>query len=125
MSASQRVGAGLIVGALLAAGWGCGVKPSVTTTDDEATVTGSVTIKGKKATAGSVSFNPSNYKRQVAARTASIAKDGTYSIKTLVGENQIKVSSPGLGRSRELSDVDLYFDVKAGPNTYDIVLPPG
>ena len=124
MSCLRRVGFGLFAGALLVAVWGCDGKPSVSTTDEEATVTGSVTIMGKKATTGTVTFNPSNYKRQVPARSAPIEKDGTYSIKTLVGQNQIRVSAPGLGRSRELGDMDYYYEVKAGPNTHEIVLPP-
>lgn len=120
----HRFGVGLLAAALLVTGWGCDGKPSVTTTDEEATVTGSVTIQGKKATAGTVTFNPSNYQRQVPARTVSIGNDGTYSIKTLLGQNQVRVSSPGLGSNRELSDLDFSYEVKAGPNVYDIILPP-
>ncbi len=124
MSPLQRVGVGLLAGALLVVLGGCSGKPSVSTATEEATVTGSVTIQGKKATAGSVTFNPSNYKRQVPARTVPIEKDGTYSIKTLVGQNQVRVSSPALGRNRELGDMDYTYEVKEGANTHDIVLPP-
>lgn len=108
--------AGLVIG------WGCGEgKPSVDTSTAEATVKGTVTLNGKPATQGEVVFDPANYQRKDAApRSAPIESDGSYSVTTLTGTNQVNVNSP------ELTDSDvaaLEFDVQSGDNTFDIVLP--
>jgi hypothetical protein len=111
---------------LLASCWGCGSgAPAVSTSDEEGTVKGTVTFKGKPVTEGTVSFDPSNVKRRDAApRSAPIAKDGTYSVKTLVGDNRVRASFPGLEADRQSSEVELIYYVKPGENTYDLVLPP-
>jgi hypothetical protein len=98
--------------------------PPVSTSTEEGTVTGTVTIRGKKVSKGQVVFDPSNYQRQAPARTVEIQKDGTYSVTTLVGQNSVQVVSPVLNRDRELSDFSLFFEVQPGANTYNIVLPP-
>lgn len=111
---------------LLASCWGCGSgAPAVSTSDEEGTVKGTVTFKGKPVTEGTVSFDPSNVKRRDAApRSAPITKDGTYSVKTLVGDNRVRASFPGLEADRQSSEVELIYDVKPGESTYDLVLPP-
>jgi len=116
---------GLSSAALLIIGSGCGSgAPPVETSTAEAAVNGTVTFKGKPVTKGTVTFDPSNYQRQVASRSAPIGNDGRYTITTLVGENRVSVSSPQIVRSREMDDIDLYFNVQPESNTYDIVLPP-
>src|SRR4051794_33165492 len=84
--------------------WGCGdAKPSVNSSMTEATVKGTITIRGKPANGGTISFDPSNYKRKSEpARTASIGKDGSYTIKTLVGLNQVTFSGSEFARERAL-----------------------
>jgi hypothetical protein len=112
--------------ALVVIGWGCSDgKPSVSSSKTEATVKGTVTIKGKPVTKGTVVFDPSNYQRtNEAARKAEISKDGTYTITTLVGENNIKVTGPDAEKAGAAYD-SFSLDVKAGENTFDISLPKG
>lgn len=65
---------------------GCGDgKPWVDTSMTEATVSGTVAVKGIPATGGKILFNPSNAKRIVPTRIADIGPDGSYTIKTLTG----------------------------------------
>jgi hypothetical protein len=110
----------LIVLALIGAG--CDGRPYVDTSTTEVTVTGTVLVKGKPATGGEIRFDPSNVDRPVGPRTAPIGKDGTYTIKTFSGGNQIgfagalAVENPGLFRYRE------YFEVKKGENRKDFDL---
>lgn len=120
----RSVAASTSVLCLLLTAPGCSEKPAVTTSTTEAEVAGSVTVKGKVVTSGKVIFDPSNYQRNVPARTAEIQKDGTYKITTLLGQNQIRIESPAVQADRELNDSSLFYDVKASGNQYDIVLPP-
>jgi hypothetical protein len=116
--------AGSFITALLVVGWGCGDgKPSVSSSSEEATVKGTVTIFGKPATGGEVQFDPSNYRRkQAPMRSTKINKDGTYSIQTLVGENTIKVLGPEAEKAKS-SYTSFDLDVKSGEQTFPIVLP--
>jgi hypothetical protein len=115
---------GLVGPALLyLAGLGCDSRPAVDTSTTEATVKGTVTVKGKPATKGKVVFDPSNYKRKnEAIRTADIGPGGTYEIKTLVGTNSVKVDSPEAAKAASLYDTYTY-DVPSGTSTFDIVIP--
>jgi hypothetical protein len=99
---------------------GCGDgKPSVDTSLNEATVTGVVSVKGKPATGGKINFNPSNSGRIVPTRSADIGPDGSYTITTYTGDNQVTFSgevaikNPGIGLMRE------YAIVKPGENKID------
>ena len=56
----------------------------------EVTVTGVVTVKGKPASGGQITFNPSNRDRKVPAFAAPIGQDGSYTIKTYTGENEVR-----------------------------------
>src|SRR5947209_1699427 len=83
-------GLALLAAGLVAVG-GCG-HSATTSSTAEGTVTGTVTVRGKRATEGTVTFDPSNAQRKmVPARTAPIGKDGTYTITTLVGGNHVEV----------------------------------
>jgi hypothetical protein len=114
----------MTVSALSLACCGCGGPPSVSTSSDEAKISGSVTVFGKKATSGQVIIDPSNYKRPDAApRVAKINADGTYETQTLVGDNFLRVEHPSLAKSREDMPT-LQVNVANGGTKYDIVLPP-
>ena len=52
-------------------------------------MSGTVTVKGTPATGGRILFNPSNSGRIVPTRTADIGPDGSYTIKTLTGDNRV------------------------------------
>ena len=68
--------------------------PSVSSSTEEVTVRGTVTIGGKPAASGEVVFDPSNVHRKFAGpNSAPIGPDGSYSVKTLAGENKISVWS--------------------------------
>jgi len=91
-------------------------RPSVSSSTTEATVSGTVKVRNKLATKGTIRFDPSNYIRKMEkAREAPVGKDGTYSIKTLVGENVVIYS--GMPYDRSL------FEVKEGENTYNVEVP--
>lgn len=114
---------GLVGATLLVVGLGCETRPAVESSTTEAKVKGTVTIKGKTASKGTVQFDPANYMRKdVVARETKINPDGTYEITTLVGLNTIKVLGPeaekaGVGYST------IEYDVQAGEQTLDIRLP--
>src|SRR5262249_20629047 len=83
-----------------------------------------VIINGKPATKGTVTFDPSNYKRKDAAlRTTPLKNDGTYEIKTLVGLNTVKVTGPA-AEAAGTAYVNMQYDVPAEGGTYNIELPP-
>jgi hypothetical protein len=106
-------------------GWGCDGRPAVSSSTTEATVKGTVTVKGKPATKGTVEFDPANYQRKDAqARSAPINPDGTYTIETLVGGNTVRVRGPEAEKAGALYETT-DFDVKEGENTLDIKVPKG
>ena len=113
--------------AALFVGWGCGGgggAPPVTSSMEEATVKGTVTVKGKPLTKGEISFDPSNINRQVGPRTAPIGPDGSYTIKTLTGKNSVTVAGPTIARDPDLAMNQTTVDVKSGENRVPIELSP-
>ncbi|MEO6808940.1 MAG: hypothetical protein ABI353_07490 [Isosphaeraceae bacterium] len=106
--------------------WGCsggGSTPSVSSSSAETAVKGTVTINGKPATGGEVLFDPANINRKDApAQKMPIGEDGTFSGKSLVGENSVTVSGPEIGEGA-LSMNRKVVDLKAGENSVDITLP--
>jgi hypothetical protein len=109
----------------LASGSGCDQRAPVSTSRTEAVVEGKVIIRGKTVSTGDIVFDPANYLRKdVAARRASVGKDGTYKITTLLGANSVRYEGPGVAGSRELEGTSLTYDVKDGTNQFDVVLPP-
>src|SRR5690606_22925014 len=100
----------LLLGALapfVASGCGQG-PPPVSASKTEATVRGKVVVRGKAATKGQVVFDPSNIRRKDAvARTAELNPDGTYSITTLIGENDVRYEGPAIAGDRELDGISL------------------
>ena len=126
MNSMHRSLAALMVGGLLAIS-GCegGSPPSVTSATTEATVKGKVTLGGKPASGGEVVFDPSNYQRKMeSARTAKIGADGTYTIKTLVGQNSIRLGGDAIQKQMPMATRRSWdLDVKGGDNTFDIDVP--
>jgi hypothetical protein len=115
--------AAIVPSIALVVGWGCDSRPSVSSSTTEATVKGTVTIKGKPPKKGEIVFDPANYQRKdVAARTAKIKEDGTYTITTLVGGNSVRVAGPEAERAGS-TYTSIDFDVQPGENTLDISLP--
>ncbi len=112
------------VALMLASGCGGGA-PAVTSAKTEATVKGTVMVKGKLAKSGSVVFDAANAERRdVGPISAPIGPDGTYSVKTLVGPNRVLVSGNELIKmAPEIQTERLEFDVKGGENTYNIDVP--
>src|SRR5690348_11532773 len=114
------VGMGVITVAAMGVLPGCESPPAVDTSHIEATVKGVVKINGAPATEGDISFDPSNYKRKdVGARSAPIGPDGTYTIKTLTGENQVRLGG-SLATKKPIAARTVHtVDVKEGENTFD------
>jgi hypothetical protein len=99
---------------------GCGGPPPVDTSNVEANVKGVVKIDGAPATEGDIIFDAANYKRkEVAARSAPIGADGSYTIKTLTGENQVRLGGALVHKKGILGRVTRALDVKPGENTFD------
>jgi hypothetical protein len=125
MRGLQQRCAPIIASATLTLAWvGCdssGVSSSTT----EATVSGVVTVIGKPATGGQISFNPANVARKDApTRSAEIGKDGRYTLRTLVGRNAVILFMPQVGRSADLLRARKTIEVNTGENTCDIDVPP-
>src|SRR5262245_46326446 len=95
MRYARRTAAGLAAAATLWLAGGCGEGPpagSVDSSKTEATVKGVVKVNGTPATEGELIFDPSNiYRKDAQPRTAPIGQDGSYTVKTLTGENAVRL----------------------------------
>lgn len=131
----RRIAVHILVFALLVPISGCGWStgaPYVEGSQDEATVKGTVKIKGKAAPGGILHFNASNSKRMVPTRDAEVQPDGSYTLKAYVGQNIVTLSPPRKNRhdikNRDyfgLEYADEYIEVKAGEeNQFDLNLNP-
>ncbi len=113
---------------LLSAVAGCGGWRAVdSSTTQEATVHGKVTLDGKPVTQGQVVFNPANARRKlVPLRSAPIGPDGTFTVTTLTGSNSVMVNPKREGSGKpKLGAVParmIPLDVKPGDNTFNIEL---
>jgi hypothetical protein len=115
--------AGLLASTLLVAACGCGSgAPPVESSTREATVKGTIKVRGKLVGGGNIIFQPSNPSRVVASRKAPIGKDGSYSVTTMVGQNNVIIESPEVMRAGLTTEM-IQFDVKDGENVKDIELP--
>jgi hypothetical protein len=113
---------GLILpGVVLIAGCGDG-KPSMDTSLTEATVSGVVSVKGVPATGGAILFNPSNAGRIVPTRSAPIGPDGTYTIKTLTGTNQVSFEGEVAKKNVGVGLIKDFAEVTSGENKKDFDL---
>jgi hypothetical protein len=112
-----------VIASLILASGCADSRPSVDSSLTEARVTGIVKLKGKPAAGGgTIVFNPSNVERKVAATTASINLDGTYSLKSYSGGNEVKFSGPFMKDERALALATRYCELKAGDNVVDFDL---
>jgi hypothetical protein len=102
----------------LLASLGCGDShPPVDSSLTEATVKGVVKIQGKSAQGGGeIRFNPSNVERKVATKTAKIEEDGSYTLTTYTGLNEVKFSGPFLKDHPQLALASRYSEIKVGEN---------
>jgi hypothetical protein len=96
---------------------------------EEGTVKGIVRVRGKPVTNGQITFRASNINRRNApAKNAPIGTDGSYTVKTLVGENSVVVVCKELFTRKNQMLMDLedgqLVKIQAGENTLDIDLPP-
>jgi hypothetical protein len=100
---------------------GCGGSPpSVDSSDTEATVKGVVKINGTPAKGGELAFNPANYRRKDAReRIAKIGDDGTYTVTTLTGENQVRLVGSAADKGGALQYQNRAVNVQPGDNTAD------
>lgn len=87
---------------------------------EEVTVKGKVILDRKPLTEGTVFFTPHDIGNT--PREASIAKDGTYTVKTLSGFNTIKVDGPAVKKNPKLADYLFSFEVQPGENSFDLVM---
>ena len=117
----MRINLVLFAAALAASGCGDG-KPWVDTSLNEATVSGVVSVRGKPADGGTILFNASNSGRIVAARTAKIGPDGSYTVKTYTGINQVSFDGDVTAKNRGVGLVKEAVDVAPGENKADFDL---
>ncbi len=123
LSSSRRIAAFVAAVTLAIAAAGCGDgKPWVDTSLNEATVSGIVSVKGKPADGGTILFNASNSGRIVPARTAKIGPDGSYTVKTYTGVNQVSFDGEVTAKNRGVGLLKEAVDVAPGENKADFDL---
>jgi len=110
MNRSLGKKAGVLAVTTLLIAWGCGGPggpPPITGSTEEFEVKGTATLQGKPAGPGKLTFNPANIiRRNVLARTAEVAKDGTFTVKTMEGPNLVTaVGIKGAPRNTLVIDV--------------------
>ena len=124
MRSNRRQWASVAASAIAVAAWAGCDSPGISSSMTEATVSGVVTVIGKPATGGQISFNPANAARKDApSTTAEIGKDGHYTAKTLVGRNMVILLMPQLGRTADVLGARKAIEVNPGENTCDIDVP--
>jgi len=100
--------------------------PPVSGSLEEATVKGTVRVDGKLVKNGTVGFEVANIRRpNEGMRQAPISKDGTYEIKTLVGENYVELNCREMltRKMRQYSGERINLIVKSGENQVDLEMP--
>jgi hypothetical protein len=99
---------------------GCDGQPAVDSSTTEATVKGVVKVGNALAKEGEIIFNPANSERKdVEPRRAPIGKDGTYTIKTLTGGNEVRLGGTLAHKNQVLSQETRSINVHEGENTFD------
>jgi hypothetical protein len=127
---SGALAARLGLAALLAVLAGCSAAPDRESSLEEATVTGTVKVRGKLLDGGELNFNAVNPNRRVDMRKAAIGKDGTFTAKAYVGLNTVTVTPPkpkNKQQGKEFFGVNYEeksVTVKAGQNTADLEFLP-
>jgi hypothetical protein len=127
---TRRFAAGslaLVLALALSGGCGDNVSSTVSGSMEEATVKGTVRVRGKPVNNGMITFRTSNINRPNAPlKEAKINKDGTYTITTLVGGNMVEVTCKEVlsARNRDLIENERMVQVQPGENTIDVDIPP-
>jgi hypothetical protein len=104
---------------------GCGDgTPPVSSSSTEVTVHGSVKYKGLPVKKGTIQFNPANIRRRDAkAVGAPIGADGSYTVKTLEGENTVTFVLPQLSKKDfGVASASFVYDAPSGESSYDVEL---
>jgi hypothetical protein len=118
----RRIVGTLITAAVISLSGCGGGAPREDSSTEEATVSGKVSFKGKPLTTGDVTFSAGNVSRPSPPRKSPISKEGTYSVKTLVGVNNVEVFSATIQKAGP--DMPPFsYTVKSGDQTLDIDLP--
>jgi len=113
---------GTLTVAWLVALWGCrGGMPDASSSMAEATVKGTVKVRGKPVTKGTLIFDPANINRPEAkSRETTIKQDGTYEIKAIVGGNSVRLAGPMLAKEPTLEYQSQPADIQSGENTINL-----
>lgn len=108
-----------VAGLAVVGGWGCGGgMPNASSSTAEASVKGTVKVRGKPATKGTLVFDPANINRpDVGSREAPIQPDGSYEIKAVVGGNSVRITGPLIAKEPSLEYQSRPVEVQAGENT--------
>jgi hypothetical protein len=97
---------------------------------EEATVTGTVKVRGKLLSGGELNFSAVNPNRKVQMRKATIGKDGTYTAKAYIGANLVTVTPPKPKDKKEGKEFfgvgyeERSVTVKSGENQADLEFLP-
>jgi hypothetical protein len=130
MTQSRRIAARVALAAFLTAFFGCSAEPDRESSTEDATVTGTVKVRGKLLQGGELNFNAVNPNRKVYVRKAAIGKDGSYTAKAYIGLNIVTVFPP---KPRNKAEGKEFFGinyeeksvtVKSGENTADLEFLP-
>ena len=109
---------------------GCSASPDRESSLDDATVTGTVKVRGKLLEGGELHFHAVNPNRRVDRRNAAIGKDGTFTVKTYIGRNLVTVTPPKPRNKKEGQDFfgvnseELSVDVKPDENSASLEFLP-
>jgi hypothetical protein len=108
---------------LLMFGHGCDEgPPAVDSSKTEATVSGVVKVRGVPADGGEIAFNPSNHLRVVPAKTAPIGPDGSFTVTTYTGGNEVSFRGTVATKNRGVGLIKEFVDVKRGENKVEFDL---
>jgi hypothetical protein len=115
---------------LLVAAAGCSSNPAasaLTSSMEEATLHGTVRVNGKPVNNGTLSFRTAHINRPKSpTKSVEIGKDGSYSVTTVVGENQVEVTCKELNAkdTKKFRGTEQLIMVQSGDNAVDIEIPP-
>jgi hypothetical protein len=127
ISRSCVVAARIGLAVLVTAFSGCSTAPDRESSLEEATVAGTVKVRGKLLDGGELHFSAVNPNRRVDPRNAAIGKDGTYSAKVFIGRNLVTVTPRNKKEGQEFFGVnseEKSIDIKPGENTADLEFLP-
>jgi hypothetical protein len=123
---ARKIGLAMLVTVLS----GCSAAPDRESSMEDATVAGTVKVRGKLLDAGELRFSAVNPNRRVDPRNATIGKDGTYSIKAYIGRNLVTVTPRKPRNKKEgqeffgVNSEERSVDVKPGENSADLEFLP-